>query len=252
LKREAKERGDKLPGGTGAQNSSKRSQQADTETEEESAPAFTGCVICFALGKDLHQYMSHTKKRCYNKNKYTKQDPIALLTSLAEKSFAERSKASGGSHNQQQAPRNARADRRGQTRQGQAAHPQQQMHSMQQMQPQGFRDQRDSYSQPNMMMQQSSGEFLYPWQLQRMQNLCIVHPAFTILDSSFNPQANNICLDLQICHRRWHKAVLEKDNKFYSLSIDLDQIQWCCKWLHKVKFLDKPIDNFQLRLIKEC
>jgi hypothetical protein len=44
------------------------------------------------------------------------------------------------------------------------------MHSMQQMQPQGFRDQRDSYSQQNMTMQQSSGEFLYPWQLQSMQN----------------------------------------------------------------------------------
>ncbi len=90
---------------------------------------------------------------------------MALLTSLAEKSFAERSKASGGSHNQLQAPRNAQADQRGQTPQGQAAHPQQQIHSMPQMQPQGFRDQRDSYSQPNMTMQQSSGEFLYPWQL---------------------------------------------------------------------------------------
>ncbi len=67
LKREAKERGDKLPGGTGAQNTSKRSQQVETETEEESAPAFTGCVICFALRRDLHQYMSHTEKRCYNK-----------------------------------------------------------------------------------------------------------------------------------------------------------------------------------------
>ncbi len=95
---------------------------------------------------------------------------MALLTSLAEKSFAGRSKASGGSHNQPQAPRNARADRRGQTTQGQTAHPQQQIHSMPQMQPQGFRDQRDSYSQPNMTMQQSSGEFLYPWQLQSMQN----------------------------------------------------------------------------------
>jgi hypothetical protein len=44
------------------------------------------------------------------------------------------------------------------------------MHSMQKMQTQGFRDQRDLYSQPNMMMQQSSGEFFYPWQLQSMQN----------------------------------------------------------------------------------
>ncbi len=50
------------------------------------------------------------EKRCYNKEKYEKQDPMALLTSSAEKSFTERSKASGGSHNQQQAPRNARAD----------------------------------------------------------------------------------------------------------------------------------------------
>jgi hypothetical protein len=41
---------------------------------------------------------------------------------------------------------------------------------MPQMQPQSFRDQRDSYSQPNMTMQQSSGEFIYPWQLQSMQN----------------------------------------------------------------------------------
>ena len=58
LKREAKERGhpgDKLPGGTGAQNTSTRLQQVDTETEEESVPVFTGCVICFALGRDLHQ-----------------------------------------------------------------------------------------------------------------------------------------------------------------------------------------------------
>ncbi len=157
MKREAKGRGDKLPGGTGAQNTSKRSQQVDKETEEESVPSFMGCVICFALGRDLHQYMSNTEKRCFNKKKYEKQDPMALLTSLAEKSFAERSKASASSHNQQQAPRNARADRRGQTLQGQAAHPQQQIHSMPQMQPQGFRDQRDSYSQPNMTMQQSSG-----------------------------------------------------------------------------------------------
>jgi hypothetical protein len=72
---------------------------------------------------------------------------MALLTPLAEKPFAERNKASGGSQNQPQAPRNTRADQRGQAPQGQAAHLQQQMHSMQQMQPQGFRDQRDSYSQ---------------------------------------------------------------------------------------------------------
>jgi hypothetical protein len=55
LTREAKERGDKLPGGTGAQNTLKRSQQVDTETKEESAPVFTGCVICFALRRGLHQ-----------------------------------------------------------------------------------------------------------------------------------------------------------------------------------------------------
>ncbi len=72
---------------------------------------------------------------------------MADLISLAEKSFAELNKALGGSHNQPQAPQNARAEQRGQTPQGQAAHPQQQMHCMQQMQPQGFRDQRDSYSQ---------------------------------------------------------------------------------------------------------
>jgi hypothetical protein len=79
---------------------------------------------------------------------------MALLTSLARKSLTEQNKASGGSHNQ---PRYARADRRGQTPQYQAAHPQQQIHSMQQMQPQGFRDQRDLYSQRSMMLQQSSG-----------------------------------------------------------------------------------------------
>jgi hypothetical protein len=253
LKREAKERGDKLPGGTGAQNTSKRSQQVDTETEEESAPAFTGCVICFALGKDLHQYMSHTEKRCYNKKKYEKQDPMALLTSLAEKSFAERSKAPGGSHNQPQAPRNERADRRGQTPQGQAA--QQQIHSMPQMQPQGFRDQCDSYSQPNMTMQQSSGEFLYTWQLQSMENPMQSAPSIYNSGQFFQPtgqqsmsrHANLSQTMAQTCHK-----VLEKDHKFNTLSIDLDQIRWCCKWLHKVKFLDKSIDNIQLRLIKEC
>ncbi len=242
-----------MPGGTGAQNTSKRSQQVDTETEEESAPAFTGCVICFALGKDLHQYMSHTEKRCYNKKKYEKQDPMALLTSLAEKSFAERSKAPGGSHNQPQAPRNERADRRGQTPQGQAA--QQQIHSMPQMQPQGFRDQCDSYSQPNMTMQQSSGEFLYTWQLQSMENPMQSAPSIYNSGQFFQPtgqqsmsrHANLSQTMAQTCHK-----VLEKDHKFNTLSIDLDQIRWCCKWLHKVKFLDKSIDNIQLRLIKEC
>jgi hypothetical protein len=104
LKREAKERCDKLPGGTGAQNTSKRLQQVDNKNEEEIAPVFTGCVICSALGRDLHEYTSHTEKRCYNKKKYEKQDPMAFLTSLAEKSFTERNKASGGSHNQPQVP----------------------------------------------------------------------------------------------------------------------------------------------------
>jgi hypothetical protein len=136
--------------------------------------------------------MSHTEKRCYSKKKYEKQDPMALLTSLDEKSFAERRKASGGSHNQPQAPRNARADRRGQTPQGQAAHPQQHVHSMQQMQPQGFRDQCDSYSLPNMTMQQSSGEFLYPWQLQSMQNPMQSAPSIYNSGQFFQPHRPTI------------------------------------------------------------
>ncbi len=60
LKREAKERCEKLPGGTGAQNTSKRSQQVDTETEEESAPAFTGCVICL---EETYINICHIPKR---------------------------------------------------------------------------------------------------------------------------------------------------------------------------------------------
>jgi hypothetical protein len=130
LKREAKERGDKLPGGTPAQNTSKRSQQVDTQTEEESAPE-TYINIC-----DIPKRDAITTKKYESRTQWLFKP---LLTSLAEKSFAERSKASGGSHNQPQAPRNTRADRRGHTPQGQAAHPHQQMHSIQQMQPQGFK-----------------------------------------------------------------------------------------------------------------
>ncbi len=48
-----RERGDKLPGGTGAQNTSKRSQQVDTGTEEESALAFYGVCHMFCTRKRL-------------------------------------------------------------------------------------------------------------------------------------------------------------------------------------------------------
>jgi hypothetical protein len=99
--------------------------------------------------------MSHNEKRCYNKRAFEKhmQDPMALLTSLAAKSHAERVDiASGGSNSQPQAPRNARTDSRGQP---QASHcspamqnhaaqsqlqTQQSMQQMQQMTPQVCRE----------------------------------------------------------------------------------------------------------------
>jgi hypothetical protein len=62
LKREAKERGDKLPGGTGAQNTSKRSQQVDTETEEESAPRVYG--VSYVLhSEETYINICHIPKR---------------------------------------------------------------------------------------------------------------------------------------------------------------------------------------------
>jgi hypothetical protein len=182
LKRSDLKRGEKLPGGTTARNPSKRnSQQVADAAEEETAPNdFQGCVICFALGRNAQACMSHNEKRCYNKRAFEKQmqDPMALLTSLAAKSHAERvDKASGGSNSQPQTPRNARADRRGQPSHGSPAmqnpaaqsqlQTQQSMQQMQQMTPQVF---REPYPQQTMMMQQPSSDFVYPWQLQSMQD----------------------------------------------------------------------------------
>jgi hypothetical protein len=169
LKRSDLKRGEKLPGGTTARNPSKRnSQQVTDAAEEEPAPNdFQGFVICFALGRNAQACMSHNKKRCYNKRAFGKQMqvPMALLTSLAAKSHAERvDKASGSSNSQPQAPRNARADRRGQPSHDSQLQTQQ---SMQQMTPQVF---REPYPQQTMMVQQPSGDFVYPWRLQSMQN----------------------------------------------------------------------------------
>jgi hypothetical protein len=102
---------------------------------------------------------------------------MALLTSSAAKSHAERvDKASGGSHSQPQAPRSARADRRGQSSHGSPAiqkpaaqsqlQTQQSMQQMQQMTSHVF---REPYPQQTMLVQQPFCEFVYPWQLQSMQ-----------------------------------------------------------------------------------
>ncbi len=182
MKRSDLKRGEKLPGGTTARNPSKRnSQQVADAVEEEPAPNdFQGCVICFALGRNAQACMSHSEKRCYNKRAFEKQlqDPMALLTSLTAKSHAERvDKASGGSNSQPQTPRNASADSRGQPSHGSPAmqnpaaqsqlQTQQSMQQMQQMTPQVF---LEPYPQQTMMVQQPSGDFVYPWQLQSMQN----------------------------------------------------------------------------------
>jgi hypothetical protein len=107
--------------------------------------------------EEMHRHVCHT----------TKND--AITKGLLNKT--------GGSNNQQQAPRNARVDRRGQPSHGSPAmqnpaaqsqlQTQQSMQQLQQMPAQVF---REPYPQQTMMVQQPSGDFVYPWQLQIMQN----------------------------------------------------------------------------------
>ena len=70
---------------------------------------------------------------------------------------------------------------------------------------------------------------------------CEVDPAFSILDIFFNIQANT-------------REYVEDDGTRHSWrrTKNSPQIQLIKHRLHKVKFLDTSIDNFLLRLIKEC
>ena len=133
LQKEAKQRGDKLPG---SERSTKRgNQQFDQGPNvEATGDDDSGCYICFALGKQ--RWMNHEAGKCWQKKQFNAklQDPEEcgpMLKRLATKSRSSREdKASDRVGSQSQSSRNPRNDRQAQIPQGQAPNVQQ----MQQMQ----------------------------------------------------------------------------------------------------------------------
>ena len=173
LQKEAKQRGEKLPG---SERSTKRgSQQPDkglsTETMEDDD---CGCYICFALGRP--NWKRHDAEKCWKKKQFAEklQDDEhreTMLKRLSTKSKSSRQdKASDHASSQSNPSRSSRNERQAQVPQGQIPNVQQMQQSQQmhQVHPQMYH--RDPFSQQHMMSSQYSGEQVYPWQLQGMQN----------------------------------------------------------------------------------
>jgi hypothetical protein len=210
----------------------------------------------FALGRNVQACMSQNEKRRYNKRAFEKQmqDPMALLTSLAAKSHAERvDKASGGSNSQPQAPSNARADCRGQP-----------SHGLPAMQNPAAQFQLQTQRCCRCHLKPSGNHTLNRprWCNNLLVSLCIhgncraykilcqEDKSFIMLVNIFNQQCNNLGPDMLIYHKLWCRAILEKDHRFNSSNLDLAFTQWWYWWLHRVNSLDRSKGNYLLRLIK--
>ncbi len=76
---EAKESCDTLPGGTGAQNTSNRSQQVDNETEEDSAPALRGVSYVLETYNNIILNICHIPRRDATTKRSTKSTTQWLL-----------------------------------------------------------------------------------------------------------------------------------------------------------------------------
>jgi hypothetical protein len=169
LQKEAKQRGEKLPG---SKRSNKRgNQQPDKGSNIETIEDYdSGCYMCFALGRSNWKF--HDAERCWKKKQFTEklQDDEhrdTMLKKLRTKSKSAREdKASDRASAQSNPSRGPRNERQAQVPQGQIPNVQQ-MQQAQQMHPQMYN--RDPFSQQHMSPQYS-GEQVYPWQLQGMQN----------------------------------------------------------------------------------
>jgi hypothetical protein len=116
---------------------------------------------------------------------------------VEEKSkLAREDKASDHASSQSNPSRNSRNESQAQVPQGQVPNVQQ-MQQMHQMHPQMYN--RDPYSQQHMMSSQYSGEQVYPWQLQGMQNLDLV---CITQDNIFNLLVSILHQEMLMCHRQ--------------------------------------------------
>jgi hypothetical protein len=127
LQKEAKQRGEKLPG---PERSTKRgNQQFDQVSSTEAAGDDDGCFMCFAMGRA--RWMFHDAERCWKKKQFTDrlQDPEyrdPMLKRLATKSKSAREdKASDRTSSQSNSSRNPRNDRQAQMPQSQSPNVQQ-------------------------------------------------------------------------------------------------------------------------------
>ena len=120
-----------------------------------------------------------------------------MLKKLRKKSKSARADKASDHASSQFNPSNIlRNVRQGQVPQGQVPNVQQ-MQQMHQMHPQMYN--RDPYSQQHMMSSQYSGEQVYPWQLQGMQNLDLV---CITQDNIFNLLVSILHQEMLVCHRQ--------------------------------------------------